>query len=142
MAENKTIPTSASVSDFLNALQDETLRKDSFAVMEAMSTVSGEKAVMWGENIIGFGQYHYKYDSGREGDFFRIGFAPRKSGLALYLSSGHKDLSDILVRMGKYKLSGSCIHVKRLRDVDIDVMNELFQGAWSQMQVRYPTQHQ
>lgn len=137
-AENKTVPTSGSVTDFLNAVEDETMRKDSFALMQAMADVSGEKAVMWGENIVGFGQYHYKYESGREGDFFRIGFAPRKGSLALYLSSGHKDLSDILARMGKHKLSGSCIHVKQLKDVDETVMKELFQAAWDLMKSRYP----
>jgi hypothetical protein len=138
MAANKTIPTSASVTDFLNAVPDETMRKDSFALVQVMSEVSDEKAVMWGENIVGFGTYHYTYESGREGDFFRLGFAPRKGGLALYLSSGHGELSDVLARMGKHKVSGHCIHLKRLSDVDENVLRELFQSSWEMMKTRYP----
>jgi hypothetical protein len=138
MAENKTVPTSASVVEFLNTVQNETQRNDSFALVEMMKAISSEQAVMWGEHIIGFGTYHYQYESGREGDFFRIGFAPRKSGLVLYLSSGHKELSDVLARMGKHKLSGSCIHVKRLSDVDTGVLRELVQSSWEVMNKRYP----
>lgn len=123
MAENKTQKTTASVTDFLNSLPDEKKRQDSFTLVELMQQISGAPAAMWGPAIIGFGDRHYKYESGREGDWFLVGFSPRKQNLALYITGATK--SERLDALGKHKLGGGCLYVNRLSDVNLDVLKEI-----------------
>jgi hypothetical protein len=122
MAQNQTVPTKASVKGFVDGIPDEAMRADARVLVRIMREATGEKPVMWGPGIVGFGSYHYKYESGREGDSLRVGFAPRKSGLVIYLMHGAGHYATQLARLGKHKVSGSCLHVKRLADVDEKVL--------------------
>lgn len=125
MADLKTKPNEASVEAFLNGVEDERKREDSFAILELMLEVTGAEAQMWGSSIIGFGSYHYTYASGREGDWFQVGFAPRKQNLTLYIMSGFDAYDDLLGKLGKHKTGKSCLYIKRLADVDLDTLREL-----------------
>ena len=125
MADNKTIKTEASVEDYLNAVENDSKRADSFAILELMREVTGEEPAMWGPSIIGFGDYHYKYASGREGDFFLVGFAPRKRNLTLYIMGGFEGYDELLADLGKYKTGKSCLYINKLADVDLPTLREL-----------------
>ncbi len=125
MAQNKTVPTDLSVEDFLNAVPDERKRKDSFAILELMQQVTGLEPTMWGDKIVGFGSYHYKYDSGREGDMMLTGFSPRKQNLSLYIMGGLENYSALLEKLGKHSTGGSCLYIKRLDDVDLQTLKRL-----------------
>ncbi len=129
MAELKTKPTKQSVKDFVDAIKDEQRRKDCRTVSRIMKRVTRANPKMWGPGIIGFGSYHYKYASGREGDWFLTGFAPRKQNLTLYIISGFKKYSALLKKLGKHKIGGSCLYVKRLDDIDMDVLTELIEDS-------------
>ncbi len=129
MAENKTKPTDASVEAFLNAVPDERKRADSFRLVEIMREETGEEPVMWGDSIVGFGNYHYKYASGREGDQGLTGFSPRKGSLTIYISPGFERYDDLLGRLGKFTTSKVCLYVKRLADVDEAVLRELIRDS-------------
>ena len=125
MAEPKTRLTDASVADFLRGVDDEQKRADCFELVDLMSDVTGEEPKMWGDAIVGFGTYHYKYASGREGDWMQVGFSPRKQSLTLYIMSGFSRYDELMKGLGKYKTGKSCLYVKRLSDVDRDVLREL-----------------
>lgn len=125
MSELKTQPTGDSVQAFLNTIADMRRREDCFTVLELMRDVTGEEPRMWGDSIVGFGQYHYKYASGREGDWFRVGFAPRKRNLTLYLNYGFDEPADLMERLGKYKTGAACLYVNKLQDIDLAVLREL-----------------
>jgi hypothetical protein len=125
VAENKTQPTDASVTAFLDAVEDETRRSDARRVLELMRDVTGEEPRMWGPSIVGFGDYHYRYESGREGDWFLTGFAPRKANLVLYIMSGFPRHAELMERLGKHRTGKSCLYVNRLDDLDLDVLREL-----------------
>ncbi|HEX6385483.1 MAG TPA: DUF1801 domain-containing protein [Anaerolineae bacterium] len=125
MAEPKTRPNDESVEAFLNSVEDEKKREDAFALLELMKEVMGEEPVMWGDSIVGFGSYHYRYASGREGDSPLTGFSPRKRDLTLYIMAGFDQYDDLLERLGKFKTGKSCLYVKRLEDVNLDVLREL-----------------
>ncbi|GAB4453097.1 MAG: hypothetical protein OHK0029_05220 [Armatimonadaceae bacterium] len=125
MSEMKTQRTDASVEDFLQALSPER-QADCRALVERMREVTGEEPALWGENIIGFGSYHYRYASGREGDWFLLGFSPRKQNLTLYLSYTLAENTELLEKLGKHTIGKSCLYIKRLSDVDADVLTELF----------------
>lgn len=125
MAELKTQPNEKDVIEYLNSIENEKKRQDSLAIMALMQRVTGEKPVMWGDSIIGFGSYHYKYASGREGDWFLTGFAPRKQNLTLYIMSGFELYDELLGKLGKYKTGKSCLYINKLEDVDQDVLLEL-----------------
>ena len=125
MAENKTRPTEASVEEFLNNVPNERRRKDSFRVLEIMREESGEEPRMWGDSIVGFGEYHYKYASGREGDAPRIGFSPRKQNLTLYLNFDYDGFDALMARLGKAKTSVTCLYINKLEDVDLTVLREM-----------------
>jgi hypothetical protein len=129
MAENKTQATNADVIAFIEGVADETQRADAHAIVEIMTRLSGEPAKMWGPSIIGFGSYHYKYDSGREGDSLRIGFSPRKGQTVLYLVDGYVGKEAQLARLGKHKLGKSCLYIKRLSDVDMAVLEDMITGS-------------
>ncbi len=133
MAENKTKPTKASVKAFLDAVPHEARRKECRTVLDLMKRVTGEKAVMWGESIIGFGNYHYKYDSGHEGDCCVVGFAPRKNELTLYMMRGFDGVAPLLKKLGKHRLGKSCLYIKKLEDVDMDVLEQLVERSFDKM---------
>ena len=118
MAENKTQKTKASVEKFIASIKDKQQRADSEALLGIMKSVSKEDPKMWGPAIIGFGDHHYKNDSGREGDFFQIGFSPRKQSLVLYLMSGIGYLEENLKKLGKYKVGKGCLYIKTLDEID------------------------
>lgn len=125
MAELKTKKTSASVTKFLNGIQDEKRRKDCFTILEIMQRISRAKPKMWGESIIGFGSYRYKYESGREGEWFLTGLSPRKQALTLYIMSGFSRYDDLLKKLGKFKTGKACLYIKRLEDIHMPTLTEL-----------------
>ena len=138
MAENKTQATSVDVTAFIEAVADETQRADGHAIAAMMARLSGEPPKMWGPSIIGFGSYHYKYDSGREGDSLRIGFSPRKGQTVLYLPGTISGQADLLARLGKHKEGKGCLYIKRLSDVDIAVLEEMVRASVGYMAEAYP----
>ena len=115
---NKTAPTGESVEAFLSGIEDEQKRRDSFELLRLFAEATGEEPVMWGDSIVGYGTYHYRYASGREGDWFLAGFSPRKNALTLYIMAGFDHYDDLLADLGKFKTGKSCLYVKRLDDVD------------------------
>jgi hypothetical protein len=123
--ENKTQVTDADVFEFLNSVEDPRKREDSFTVLEMMREVTGEEPKMWGTAIVGFGTSHYKYASGREGDMPLVGFSPRKQALTLYITSDFERYDDLMQKLGKHTTSKACLYVKRLSDIDLDVLREL-----------------
>ncbi len=125
MAELKTKPNSASVKDFIDGIEDERKRKDARAILKLMKEVTGKRPKMWGASIVGFGTYHYKYASGREGDWFVAGFSPRKQNLTLYIMSGFKGHDKLLAKLGKHKTGKSCLYINKLEDVNMTVLREL-----------------
>ena len=127
MAELKTKKNSRSVQAFLNAVEDSGRRRDCKTIAKLMRDVTGERPSMWGDSIVGFGAYHYKYASGREGDWFVTGFAPRKGSLSLYLTCDLSQMRPILGRLGKHKTGKGCLYIKRLEDIDQDVLRELIE---------------
>jgi hypothetical protein len=124
-AENKTKETRASVEKFLNGIKDEKKREDSFKILKMMKQITKSEPKMWGSSMVGFGNYHYKYASGREGDWFLTGFSPRKQSLTLYMMSYLEKHENILKRLGKYKTGKGCLYIKQLEDVDMKVLKEL-----------------
>jgi hypothetical protein len=123
--ENKTRPTAADVDAFLDAVGNDRRREDARALCRLMRQVTGEEPVLWGPSIVGFGRYHYRYASGREGDAGAAGFSPRKSSLTIYVPDGFERYRDLLERLGPHTTSVSCLYVKRLDAVDLDVLREL-----------------
>ncbi len=132
MAENKTQKTGASVEAFVNSVENKRRREDGFALLELMKDVTGEQAEMWGPSIIGFGDYHYKYESGREGDFFLTGFSPRKQSLSLYIMAGFDEYDSLLGALGKHRKGASCLYVNKLADVNMEVLRELIEKSVEQ----------
>lgn len=132
MAELKTQKNDASVTDFLNGV-DEKRREDCFALVELMEEVTGAAAQMWGTSIVGFGSYHYKYASGKEGDWMLVGFSPRKQNLTLYIMSGFEEYDGLLAKLGKHSTGKSCLYIKRLADVDMDVLRQLVAASVEHM---------
>jgi len=125
MTENKTQATGASVAEFLAAVEHPVRRGDGLRLLALMSRITGQPAEMWGPTIVGFGRYHYKYASGREGDAPAVGFSPRKSSLSLYGLTYGTEAADLLGRLGKHKLGAGCLYVNKLEDVDEGVLAEL-----------------
>ncbi|HEY4425283.1 MAG TPA: DUF1801 domain-containing protein [Pyrinomonadaceae bacterium] len=125
MAELKTKPTNQSVKEFLNQISEPERRADCFEVAKIMEEITGEKPKMWGPSIVGFGSYHYKYASGREGDWPVTGFSPRKKDLTLYLMMGFAKHADLMEKLGKHSGSKSCLYIKRLSDVHIPTLKKL-----------------
>lgn len=125
MSANKTQPTDQDVGAFLAALDDPQQRMDSLRIAEMMRTITGKAPRMWGTSMIGFGKYHYRYASGREGYSFLTGFSPRKQNLTIYLAYGFEQHADLLQRLGKHKIGKACLYIKRLADVDQEVLRAL-----------------
>jgi hypothetical protein len=137
MAENKTKPTGAAVDAFLEGVADPQRRADAHQVRALMERLSGEPAAMWGPSIVGFGSYHYKYDSGREGDWCRIAFSPRAKELVLY-GLGVARRPALMEQLGKHRTGKGCLYIKKLSDVDEGVLEELAIEALDYMKEKYP----
>jgi hypothetical protein len=129
MAKNKTTETIASVTDFVNAIKDPVKKDDSLAVIKLMESTTGFEAKMWGPSIIGFGSYHYVYDSGREGDMPIVAFSPRSSGLVFYVSLQVEEREKFLLEIGKHKTDKGCINIKKLEDIKIPVLKKIVQAT-------------
>jgi hypothetical protein len=138
MAQNKTTENDLSVPAFLNTVEDEIKRTDCFNLSDIIAETIGFKAKMWGNAIVGFGSYHYKYESGREGDAPLVGFSPRKDAIALYLSSQFKDREELLSKFGKHKTAKACVYVKKMSDIDIAVLKEMVNNSVERISSLYP----
>ena len=138
MAANKTQPTPFSPADFIETVEHPVRREDARTLLALMSRITGWEAKMWGPSMIGFGEYHYRYESGREGDFLRTGFSPRKTGMVVYILPGYEDYSDRLSRLGKHKLGKSCLYINKLADIDLSVLEELVRAGLDDMEKKYP----
>ena len=138
MADLKTKPTGNSVEDFLNSVENERRRADGLQMLTLMQEVTGVEPKMWGPTIVGFDEYHYKYESGREGDFMIIGFSPRKANLTLYIMPGFDRYDDLMGRLGKFKTGKSCLYINKLADVDLEVLRELMTLSVQYMRDKYP----
>lgn len=139
MAENKTRATIASVTEFINSIEDRQKRADARKVAAIMRRVTGKRAKMWGASIVGYGTYHYKYESGREGDFMITGFSPRKQALTVYILAGFRRFDTLMGKLGKYKTGKSCLYIKRLSDVDEKVLEQLIDRSVKYMRKNYET---
>jgi len=138
MAEIKTKATEVSVDDFIGAIDNPQRREDAQKVRALFARLTGEPAKMWGPTIIGFGSYHYKYDSGHEGVMCRMGFSPRKAELVLYVLTGFAGQQALLARLGKHKTGKVCLYIKKLPDVDETVLEEIARRALAHMNEKYP----
>jgi hypothetical protein len=139
MADLKTRTTGASVEAFIESVADETRREDCRRIAAIMRKATGAEAKMWGSSIVGFGQYHYRYNSGREGEFFLTGFSPRKNDLTLYIMAGFERYEALMAKLGKFKTGKSCLYIKRLSDVDLEVLRKLVSASVQYMRATYRT---
>lgn len=139
MAENKTKPSKKSVTAFINGIDDKQKRADVKKVAAMMRKATGARAAMWGPGIVGYGQYHYRYASGREGDFMLTGFSPRKQALTVYIIPGFKPFDSMMKKLGKYKTGKSCLYIKRMSDVDEAVLARLISASVKHMRKNYET---
>lgn len=137
MAELKTKKNDASVMDFLQSVENEQRRTDSLRLLEIMTEVTGEEPVMWGPSIVGFGSYHYTYESGREADWMLTGFSPRKQALTAYIMAGFDRYDDLMARLGKYTTGKSCLYLKKLDDVDESILRELISASCTHLKTKY-----
>ncbi len=138
-SENKTKPTQISPEEFLVNVEPEKRRRDGEKLLAFFNRVTGLEPVMWGASIIGYGRYHYKYDSGREGDFLMTGFSPRKAALSVYIMPGYRDMGEELARLGKHKTGKSCLYINKLEDIDMDVLEEIVLDGLAYMRANYET---
>lgn len=137
MAELKTKVTDESVARFLDSIEDNKRQQDACRVLTIMKELTKAEPKMWGPSIVGFGTYHYKYDSGREGDWFVTGFSPRKQALTLYIMAGFSQYDALMSKLGKYKTGKSCLYVKKLEDINEEVLRELIRQSVEYMTVKY-----
>jgi len=138
MAENKTKKTEQSPQNYIANISDDARRADCQSIIEMMAEISGWEPKMWGASIVGFGEYHYRYDSGREGDALRIGFSNRAQNISVYIMPGYQDFEDELARLGKHKKGKACLYIKRLSDVDEAVLREIIIKGLRLMEEKYP----
>ena len=137
MAENKTKPTQARVSDFLQTVDNPKRRADANQVLAMMRRATGKRATMWGSSMIGFGKYRYKYESGREGEFMLTGLSPRKQNLVVYIMPGFEPFETQMKKLGKYKTGRSCLYINKLEDVDEKALEKLIADSVKLMRKRY-----
>lgn len=137
MSGNKTRAHDGDVEAFLDSVENEKRRRDAGIVMELMGRVTGEVPTMWGDSIIGFGRYRYKYKSGREGDWFLTGLSPRKSNLSLYIMAGFDQYDELMRKLGKFKTGRSCLYVNKIEDVDLGVLEKLIEESVAYMKATY-----
>ena len=137
MSTPKTLPNNKNVEEYIDAVENAQKREDSRVLLKMMQEITGEKPVMWGESIIGFGNYHYKYASGREGDWMISAFSPRKQNLTIYIMGGFENQEELLAKVGKAKNSVGCLYVKKLEDIDLNVLKEMIQLSVKTVKERY-----
>lgn len=137
MSANKTVGTNASVADFIARVEHPTRRADAETLDAMFRRVTGWVPKMWGPTIIGYGEYHYTYDSGREGDFLATGFSPRKANQSIYIMPGYADYGEILGRLGKHKMGKACLYVTKLADIDLDVLEELVRAGLRDLDAKW-----
>ena len=139
MAENKTRATDVDPEAFIAEVEHPTRRADAETLLELMRRITGCEPKMWGPSIVGFGRYHYRYDTGREGDFLLTGFSPRKANMVVYVLSGYDDISDDLAALGKHKIGKSCLYINKLADVDLAVLERIIADGVARMREDYET---
>lgn len=137
MAKNKTVVNKASVEDYLNGIEDVQKKADCFALMKMMKDLTKEEPRMWGETIVGFGAYHYKYESGREGDMFLTGFSPRKQNITVYVMAGFESFKTQLEQLGKFKIGKSCLYFKKIEDIDQEILHEMIVISMDKISKKY-----
>jgi hypothetical protein len=137
MAEQKTKPTDQSVEVFLDSITDETRRTECYAILDMMKRVTKTEPKIWGSGLVGFGNYHYKYASGHEGDCFVTGFAPRKGAMTLYITAGVERFPALLARLGKHKAGKGCLYIKKLDDVNLSVLEDLVKQSVEHTRAMY-----
>lgn len=138
MADNKTKKTDVNPQSYVAAIEKEDRRADCQILMDMMAELTGCEPKMWGASIVGFGEYHYKYDSGREGDSIRLGFSSRAQNISIYIMPGYQDFGDELSRLGKHKIGKACLYIKRLSDVDENVLREIMTKGLRLLEEKYP----
>ena len=138
MTQNKTVQTNALVEGFIASITHPTRQQDAGVLVDLFTKTTGFAPKMWGNSIVGFGQYHYRYATGREGDFLATGFSPRKSNLSIYIMPGYGDFSDILKNLGKHKLGKSCLYVNKLSDIDLDILAQLIAAGIERLDQIWP----
>lgn len=139
MAELKNAATDADVNDYLSSIENEQQRLDCQKLTEIISKLTGKPPRMWGKSMVGFGSYHYKYASGREGDWFLTGFSARKNTLSLYIMAGFDQYEELLKDLGEYKTGKSCLYIKSLNKINIKILQELIVSSVNHMKKNYPT---
>ena len=139
MAENKTKPTGSDVEQYLAAIADDERRRDCRRISALMAAVTGEQPTMWGAAIVGFGSYHYKYDSGREGDAAATGFSNRKNDISVYLSASGAQQESLLAQLGKHKMGKACLSIRKLADIDVAILERLIAGSVDEIKRLYPS---
>lgn len=137
MTKNKTIPNELSVDDFLNDIDDSQKKEDMHSLLSMMKKITNKEAKMWGESIVGFDQYHYVYESGREGDMFLTGCSPRKNNISIYVVTGFDKYKSQLKKLGKHKVGKSCLYIKSLQDIDQDILKEIVVDSVERMKKKY-----
>jgi hypothetical protein len=138
MAENKTTPTESSVAHFINTIENVTKRNDALELVKIMQNETGFDAQMWGQNIIGFGRYHYKYESGQEGDAPLVAFSPRKDAISLYLYSSFENKEELLSKFGKHKAGKGCIYIKKIADIEVEILKKMIALSVENLNKLYP----
>lgn len=138
MAEQKTLPTAESVKQFIESQENEKKRQEAYILLDLMKKVTGEEAKMWGSSIIGFGSYHYKYESGHEGDSLRVGFSSRKAKHSIYIMPGFDNYDYLMKKLGKFKTGKSCLYVNKLEDIDLEVLKDLIKESYLHIKEIYP----
>jgi hypothetical protein len=137
MAQNKTLATEASVESYLSAIEDEARRKDCEDLAKLMTKATKQQPIMWGTSIVGFGSYHYKYESGREGDACLTGFSSRKGDISIYLVASFSGQEELLTKLGKHKMGKGCLYINKLSDVDLEVLEQLIIGSVAERKRHY-----
>jgi len=137
MTKNKTTQNASPVEDFINAVDNEQKRKDSWDMIALMKKITGSEPKMWGSSLVGFGSYHYKYESGREGDFFITGFSPRKAAFTVYIMPGFSEYADLMEQLGPYKTGKSCLYLKNLDVIDRGILEQIISISVDDMRDRY-----
>ena len=137
MANMKTVPTDSSVEKFLKGLKNERQRGDAFALLKMMKSVTRKKPKIWGDSMVGFGSYHYKYETGREGDMLMTGFSPRSKNLVVYVMPGFERYSSLMKKLGKHKTGRSCLYFNKLEDLGTRVLKELVTKSYGDMKKKY-----
>ena len=139
MSDPKTVKTKANVADFLAQVEPAAKRAECEQVNDIMREITGCEPEMWGPSIIGYGSYHYVYASGREGDWMATGFSPRKAAITLYIMAGFERYDELMKALGKYKTGKSCLYIKQLSDIDLDVLKELIRSSFDYISTKYPS---